>query len=144
MGQLTTTRAVVERYLAALNAADADAVAVCVTEDFHNEHTSAAGRGLTGRTAYRERLGGFLAEFTNLHYDVEDLLVDGDRAAVGYRMSFRMADQPITVRGMFWFRVADGLIAHRRDYWDGTTVTQQLQQNQPESPASSGWAAVNR
>ena len=129
MGQLTTTRAVVERYLAALNAGDADAVAACVTEDFHNEHTSAAGRSLKGRTAYRERLGGFLAEFVNLHYDVEDLLVDDDRAAVGYRMTFRLGDKPVAVRGMFWFRVADGLIAHRRDYWDGTTVTQQLEQS---------------
>lgn len=126
MGQLTGTRAVVERYLAALNAGDADAVAACVSEDFHNEHTSAAGRSLTGRTAYRERLGGFLAEFENLHYDVEDLLVDDDRAAVGYRMTFAFTGKPVDVRGMFWFRVADGLIAHRRDYWDGTTVQQQL------------------
>ncbi|SHM91585.1 nuclear transport factor 2 family protein [Cryptosporangium aurantiacum] len=131
MGQLTTTRAVVERYLAALNAGDADAIAACVTDDFHNEHTSAAGRSLRGRAAYRDRLGGFLAEFQGLRYDVDDLLVDGDRAAVGYRMSFRLADpagvlKPVAVRGMFWFRVSEGLIAHRRDYWDGTTVQQQL------------------
>jgi len=124
VGQLT--RAVVERYLAALNAGDADAIAACVTDDFHNEHTSAAGRSLRGRAAYRERLGGFLAEFQDLRYDVEELLVDEDRAAVGYRMSFRLSGKPVAVRGMFWFRVADGLIAHRRDYWDGTTVQQQL------------------
>ncbi|GAA0256608.1 nuclear transport factor 2 family protein [Cryptosporangium japonicum] len=128
MGQLNETRAVVERYLAALNAGDADAVAACVTEDFHNEHTSAAARSLTGRTAYRERLGGFLAEFENLHYDVEDLLVDDDRAAVGYRMTFRIHGKPVDVRGMFWFRAEEGLIAHRRDYWDGTTVQRQLEQ----------------
>lgn len=126
MGQLTSTGEVVERYLAALNDGDPDAVAACVTEDFHNEHTSAAARSLTGRTAYRERLGGFLTEFENLHYEVEDLLVDDDRAAVGYRMTFRMKGKPIAVRGMFWFRVTEGLIAHRRDYWDGVTVQQQL------------------
>ena len=126
--QLTSTRAVVEHYLAALNAGDADAVAACVSEDFHNEHTSASARSLRGRVAYRERLGGFLAEFENLHYDVEDLLVDGDRAAVGYRMTFRIQGKPVAVRGMFWFRVEEGLIAHRRDYWDGTTVQKQLEQ----------------
>ncbi|TQS45801.1 nuclear transport factor 2 family protein [Cryptosporangium phraense] len=115
-----------ERYLAALNAGDADAVAACVTDDFVNEHTSAAGRSLRSRAAYRERLGGFLAEFENLHYDVEDLLVDDDRAAVAYRMSFRLHGKPVSVRGMFWFRVEDGLIAHRRDYWDGKTVEQQI------------------
>ena len=128
MGQLTGTQAAVERYLAALNAADADAVAACVTEDFHNEHTSATARSLTGRTTYRERLGGFLREFEDLHYEVEDLLVDDDRAAVGYRMTFRIQGKPVDVRGMFWFRVEEGLIAHRRDYWDGTTVQQQLEQ----------------
>jgi steroid delta-isomerase-like uncharacterized protein len=128
VGQLSQTRAVVERYLAALNAGDADEVAACVTEDFHNEHTSATARSLTGRTAYRERLGGFLAEFENLHYDVEELLVDDDRAAVGYVMTFRIGGKPVRVRGMFWFRVEEGLIAHRRDYWDGTTVKQQLEQ----------------
>ena len=131
MGQLISTRACVERYLAALNAGDADAVAACVTEDFHNEHTSAEGRSLRGRAAYRSRLTGFLAEFRELHYEVEDLLVDDDRAAVAYRMSFRMADAegrevPVRVRGMFRFEVVDGLIAHRLDYWDGTTVARQL------------------
>ncbi|MFI5958652.1 nuclear transport factor 2 family protein [Cryptosporangium sp. NPDC051539] len=129
MGQLI--RAIVERYLAALNAGDADAVAACVTDDFVNEHTSAAGHSLRGRPAYRARLTGFLAEFENLHYDVEDLLVDDDRAAVAYRMTFRFRGTPVAVRGMFWFRVSNGLIAHRRDYWDGKTVEQQLT---PESP----------
>ena len=33
---------------------------------------------------------------------------------------------PITVRGMFRFRVRDGLVAHRVDYWDGEQVTAQL------------------
>src|SRR3954452_14620813 len=50
------TRAAVERYLDALNAGDVDRVADCVTEDFHNEHTSTLGHGLRGRDAYRERL----------------------------------------------------------------------------------------
>jgi steroid delta-isomerase-like uncharacterized protein len=129
VGQLT--RAAVERYLAALNAGDADTIAACVTGDFHNEHTSAGGHSLRGRDAYRNRLAGFLAEFRELRYDVEDILVDGDRAAVGYRMSFRTAgasgeDVPVTVRGVFRFQVVDGLIAHRLDYWDGTTVARQL------------------
>jgi steroid delta-isomerase-like uncharacterized protein len=126
VGQVIPTREIVERYLAALNAGDADAIAACVTEDFYNEHTSAEGRSLRGRAAYRERLGGFLSEFRELRYEVEDLLVDGDRAAVAYRMSFRMDGSPVTVRGMFRFEIVDGLIAHRLDYWDGTTVARQL------------------
>jgi ketosteroid isomerase-like protein len=125
------TRAVVERYLAALNAGDADAIAGCVTEDFHNEHTSAAGVSVHGRAAYRDRLTGFLAGFPGLRYEVEDILVDGDRAAVAYRMSWlgvRDDGQqvPVTIRGVFRFRIAGGLIAHRLDYWDGDAVARQL------------------
>lgn len=128
---MSSTRAGVERYLAALNLGDADAIVACVTDDFQNEHTSAAGRSLRGRSAYAEGLIGFLAEFRGVRYEVDDLLVDGDRAAVAYRMSFRTdgaagPETPVTVRGMFWFRVADGLIAHRRDYWDGAQVAAQL------------------
>lgn len=131
MGQLISTLASVERYLAALNAGDADAIAACVTEDFYNEHTSADGRSLRSRAAYRDRLTGFLADYRDLRYEVEDLLVDGDRAAVAYRMSFRTSgadgrEVPVSVRGMFRFRVTGGLIAHRLDYWDGVTVARQL------------------
>lgn len=125
MGERVLTRAAVERYLAALNAHDPDAIAACVAENFVNEHTSMLGRGVTGRAAYRKNLTGFLAEFADLRYEVEDLLVDGDRAALAYTMSFRPADrEPIRVRGVFRFRVdADGLIAHRVDYWDSAAVT---------------------
>ena len=116
---LTGTHQAIGRYLDALNAHDADAVAACVTEDFVNEHTSALGRSVTGRASYRAALTGFLADFADLRYEVEDLLVDGERAAVAYTMTFRRGGAPERVRGVFRFRVAaDGLIAHRVDYWD--------------------------
>ncbi|WP_433359359.1 ester cyclase [Streptosporangium sp. CA-115845] len=127
-GQLT--RVAVARYVEALNAHDADAVAACVSEDFVNEHTSALGRSVTGRHGYRANLTGFLADFVDLRYEVEDLLVEGDRASLAYRMSFRLASaggRPVVVRGVFRFRVdADGLIAHRTDYWDSGEVRRQL------------------
>jgi ketosteroid isomerase-like protein len=124
------TRDVVLGYLGALNAGDPDAIAACVTEDFVNEHTSARGRSLVGRAAYRERLPGFLATFTGLRYEVEELLVDGDRAAVAYRMTARMQrdgapEVPVDVRGVFRFGVRDGLVAARADYWDGEVVAAQ-------------------
>jgi ketosteroid isomerase-like protein len=125
------TRDVVLGYLGALNGGDPDAIAACVTEDFVNEHTSARGSSLTGRAAYLERLPGFLAAFAGLTYEVEDVLVDGDRAAVAYRMTALMQRDgapavPVDVRGVFRFRVRDGLVAARADYWDGEVVAAQI------------------
>ncbi|GAA4717808.1 nuclear transport factor 2 family protein [Phytohabitans rumicis] len=123
---LTGTREAVLRYLDALNAHDADAVAACVTEDFVNEHTSTLGRNVTGRAAYRAALTGFLADFADLRYEVEDLLVDGERAALAYTMRCRLRGRPLRIRGVFRFRVEAGLIAHRIDYWDSGQVTRQV------------------
>jgi ketosteroid isomerase-like protein len=72
----------------------------------------------------------FLADFADLQYEIAQLLVDDDRAAVEYRMTFRMIPvdgRPVSVRGVFLFRVdAAGLIAHRVDFWDSAVVDRQL------------------
>lgn len=104
-------------------------MAASVADDFVNEHTSVGARSRHGRAEYRAALDGFLAEFGELRYEPEQLLVDGDRAAVPYRMSFVLrsaGDRPVSVRGVFVFRVVDGLIAHRTDYWDSGEVKRQL------------------
>jgi ketosteroid isomerase-like protein len=124
-------RAAVERYLDALNSHDPDAIAACVTADFVNEHTSARGTTRHGRDAYRAALPDFLARFVDLHYAVEDVVVEGDRAVVAYRMTCEWVDDdghrhPVALRGVFRFAVADGLIAHRVDYWDGSDFERQV------------------
>jgi ketosteroid isomerase-like protein len=131
-----STAAAVKAYLAALNAHDPDAIAACVAEDFHNEHTSALAHSVHGRAAYRERLTGFLATFEGLHYELEDLVVEADRAAAAYRMSFRVIGsdgikRPVEIRGVFRFRVRDGLVAHRVDYWDGQEYQRQVEEIAP-------------
>jgi steroid delta-isomerase-like uncharacterized protein len=126
-----TTEEAVRRYLTALNAGDIEAVAATVTEDFVNEHTSARGTSLRGRSSYRERLAGFLAEFRQLRYEPEAWIVDGAHVAVPYLMTCRWVDHagaehPVSLRGMFHFRVRDGLVAHRVDYWDGEEFGRQI------------------
>ena len=123
-----TTAEAVTRYLDALNLGDVDLIVRCVSDDFYNEHTSAMGHSLHGRAAYRERLPSFLAQFSGLHYDVEDMIVDGDRAAVAYTMTSAWGSdrKPVSIRGVFRFRVVDGLIAHRVDYWDSAEFTRQV------------------
>jgi steroid delta-isomerase-like uncharacterized protein len=128
-------RGAVRRYLNALNAHDADAIAACVAEDFWNEHTAVGGRDRHGRAEYRAALTGFLDDFRALRYEPEALISDGERVAVPYRMTFRhhpSAGAAVDVRGIFVFRVApDGLIAHRTDYWDSGEVARQLADRSP-------------
>ena len=121
--------AAVERYLAALNVHDPDAIAASVTSDFVNEHTSTHGVSRVGRATYREALDGFLDQFQDLHYEVEETLVDGDRAAVAYTMTAVVDGRPISIRGVFRFVVRDGLVAHRVDYWDGADFERQIGQS---------------
>ena len=136
-----STRSVVEGYIAALNGGDPDVIAAHVAEDFVNEHTSSLGHSLTGRDDYRRRLASFLDEFRELHYEAEDLIVEGSRAAVPYLMTFRWSGGPgeavpVRIRGMFRFEVADGLVARRVDYWDSAEFERQVRP--AGSPASAG------
>jgi len=120
-----SARATVEQYLAALSAGDAEATAALVAEDFVNEHTSELGSGLQGRAAYAERLPGFLAQFSALHYEVVDLIVEDDRVAARYRMTANFDGHPIDIPGVMLFRVAGDLVAERTDVWDSLTFLRQ-------------------
>ena len=111
---------VTRAYINALNAGDADAAASCVT----------------GRYNYRQRLIGFFAKFRFLNYDIEDLIVDGERIAMPYRMSARWGDtdgdeHPFEIRGIFRFVIRDEKIACRVDYWDSAEFDRQIGMNQP-------------
>ncbi len=126
-----STRSVVEGYIAALNGGDPDVIAACVAEDFVNEHTSSLGHSVAGRGNYRRRLTTFLNEFRDLHYEMEDLIVEGSRAAVPYLMTFRWSRGQgeavaVRIRGMFRFEVADGLVTRRVDYWDSAEFERQV------------------
>lgn len=116
---------VVERYLHAISDADADAAAGLVTDDFHNEHTSELGSTSHGRDEYHRRLPGFLEQFAGLHYEVIATVADGDQVVVRYRLTANAGGHPIDIPGVMWFRVRDGLIAHRVDVWDSLTFLRQ-------------------
>ncbi len=133
---------VVVAYLAALNAHDPDAASALVTEDFVNEHTALGSESLRGREQYRERLDGFLASMADLHYDVEDLVADGEKVVVAYRMSARyLVDgerRPFSIRGVFRFRVRAGQVAHRVDYRDGLDFERQVARSADPARAGDG------
>jgi steroid delta-isomerase-like uncharacterized protein len=128
--------AVVRAYIDALNAHDADAICSFVSEGFFNEHTSVRGQSVRGRDEYRTRLSGFLASMLDLRYEIERVVASKNDVTVAYSMSALWVPdvgdagsrepRPFTIRGVFWFRVEDGKIAHRVDYRDGVDFEQQV------------------
>lgn len=68
---------------------------------------------------------GFLASMPGLHYEVEDVLSEGDRVVAAYTLHTRVNDRDVHVRGVMRFRVRDGLISHRTDYWDSLVFQRQ-------------------
>ena len=112
---------IVRGYVAALNDGDVEAVLEHVAADFVSEHTSALGESFTGRDEYRSRLPRFFALLPERHYEIEDLIVDGDRAAVPYTLRAGA----VTIRGVFVFTCRDDLIVRRVDYWDSAEFLRQ-------------------
>ena len=120
--------AVARSYVESFATGDPDLVAGHVTDDFVNEHTAALGSGCVGRDEYRSRLPGFLSTFAGLHYAIEDVVADGDRAMVPYTMHATHDGHPVTIRGVMRIEVRDGKVARRVDYWDALTFLKQVGQ----------------
>jgi steroid delta-isomerase-like uncharacterized protein len=123
-----TAAAVARDYVESFASGDPDAIAAHVTDDFVNEHTAALGSGCVGRDEYRRRLPGFLATFSGLRYDVEDVVAQDERATVAYTMRATHDEHPITIRGVMRIEVRDGKVARRVDYWDALTFLEQTGQ----------------
>ncbi len=96
-----------------------------VTDDFVNEHTAALGSGCVGKAEYARRVPGFLASMPGLHYEIEDVIAEGDRVVVAYVLHTDIDGRDVRVRGAMRFRVQDGLVAHRVDYWDSLVFQRQ-------------------
>ena len=120
---------VVRSFLAAFADGDADIIASHVSDDYWNEHTSALGTDCRGRREYRRCLPEFLATFSELSYEVEDLVDAGDgRVAVSYRLRATWGRFPVDIRGAMLFWVSGGEIAHRMDCFDSLTFLRQVGQ----------------
>jgi predicted ester cyclase len=115
-------------YLASFASGDPDAVAAHVSADFVNDHRSALGASCQGRDEYRRRLPGFLAAFPGLHYEVLDLVAEGDRVAVAYTLVAAPGGTTVRVPGAMFLTVAHGQISRRVDTFDSLTFLRQTGQ----------------
>jgi ketosteroid isomerase-like protein len=116
---------IVRSYLNAFASGDPAVVVGHVTDDFENIQVGLLGKGCTGADVYAERLVGFLGAFTDLKYDIEELVVDGNKIAAAYKMTFTDNGQSMVIEGVMVITMRDGKIAVRKDYWDGLSHIKQ-------------------
>jgi ketosteroid isomerase-like protein len=116
---------IVRSYLNAFASGDPAAVVAHVTDDFENIQVGLLGKGCSGANVYAERLVGFLGAFADLKYDIEELIVDGDKIAAAYKMTFTDNGQSMVIEGVMVITMRDGKIAVRKDYWDGLSHIKQ-------------------
>ena len=115
------TRAAVDRFNAAVNSHDADAVVAAMTEDCHFESTMPPdGDSHEGAEAIGAFFARLFATGGDRRFDAEEVLVAGDRAVVRWR--HRWVDEHGEeghVRGIDLFRVRDGKVAEKLSYVKG-------------------------
>lgn len=90
---------------------------------------------LSGLVAYREFMSGYFVAFPDAHFEIEDIVAEGDRVAARWTVrgthKGTLAGLPATARqirvpGMWVHRVAGGKIAEQWGIFDALGLMQQL------------------
>jgi steroid delta-isomerase-like uncharacterized protein len=80
-----------------------------------------------GPSGFREMQGMFLSALPDVHIEIEDIIADGDRAAVrwhargthaGEGLGVKASGRQIDIRGTTWLTVKDGKIVEGWDTWN--------------------------
>lgn len=128
------TEATAKKYFTGLADRDLDTAVACWKAGA-DDHLGPVGplRAPDGIRAYFEEL---FAAFPDFEYEILDMVVAGDRAAVRWRAHGGFTGQPLQgvlatgaraeVEGLDLLRVEDGLIVENHGYWDDSTVARQL------------------
>ena len=111
------TMGVIERFNAAFNRHDVNAVMALMTDDvvFENTSPSPDGERYVGQAAVRGFWERFFAGSPSASFETEEQFAAGDRAVVRWRYSWGEGH----VRGVDIFRVRDGKVAEKLSYVKG-------------------------
>jgi len=115
------SRKAVDAFNEAFNRHDADALAPLLTDDTVFEDTSPApdGRRIEGKAAVVEFWRGWFARNSDAQFDVEDVIVGGNRVTVLWVYRKMRNGQPWHLRGVDIFTVRGGKIAAKLAYVKG-------------------------
>jgi ketosteroid isomerase-like protein len=113
----TETLQVIDRFNAAFNRHDVDAVMALMTDDVVFENTSPApdGEQFSGQAAVRAFWERFFADSPKASFNAEEIVAAGDRCVVRWRYDWGNGH----IRGIDLFRVRDGKVAEKLSYVKG-------------------------
>jgi len=119
--QEQATRKAIDTFNEAFNRHDSDALAQLLTEDTVFEDTSPApdGRRVEGKTQVVEFWRGWFARNADARFEVEEVIVSGNRATVLWVYRKMRNGQPWHLRGVDIFTVRDGKMASKLAYVKG-------------------------
>lgn len=112
-----------------LSSADESFAADCII------HITGAPEPICGVPAWKEMLSGLLAAFPDLHFTIEDQMVDGDHVALRWRAvgthtgplgPMPATGRPVTIDGLAIDRLKDGKVMERWEQWDQPGMLRQL------------------
>jgi steroid delta-isomerase-like uncharacterized protein len=124
--------AIAEAYFAAFNAGDADALGALLAPDYRHHGALVADQD---REIHQERLRTNREAFPDGHYDLEDIIANGDLVAVrnvftgtlqGPYAGVEPAGQPVMVRAVHIHRIACGQIVETWNSGDALGLLRQI------------------
>ena len=118
----TETVETIERFNAAFNRHDVDAVMALMTPDcvFENTWPAPDGERYEGQAAVRAFWERLFRTTPDAHFAAEDLFAAGDRCTVRWRYTYTGADGTARhLRGVDVFHVRDGKVAEKLSYVKG-------------------------
>jgi predicted ester cyclase len=112
-----------------VSVADAVFVPDCVV------HMTGVREPLRGLGPWKELVAGLLRAFPDIHFTIEDQLVQGDRVAFRWRATATHTGplgaapptgKPVALDGLILDRMGDGKVLERWEQWDQSLMLQQL------------------
>jgi steroid delta-isomerase-like uncharacterized protein len=92
-----------------------------------DSHGHVEGQEVTGPAEFRNMMAMFVGALPDLRIEIEDVITEGERAAVRWRalgthagegFGFPATQRAVDIRGTSWFHVTDGKIVKGWDTWN--------------------------
>jgi steroid delta-isomerase-like uncharacterized protein len=126
-------KAVIRRWVEAWNAQDLDAAEELLEPEFVRHDANLPD--VVGPQAERQLIAGNLAAFPDLHFEIEQLIAEGDLVAARYRvqgthqgefLGIPGTGRPVIIQAVESYRLTDGKLAEQWVVMDALGLLQQL------------------